>query len=55
MAENDDRGADVGAALFDYVVPEDFIKFPVADPDARFPHGRRTARRADRLVRIVII
>jgi hypothetical protein len=29
-------GADVGNALFDYVVPEDFIKFPVLDPSAHF-------------------
>ncbi len=33
----DDRGADVGSALFDYVVPAGFTKFPVADPSARFP------------------
>jgi hypothetical protein len=32
-----DRGADVGEALFDYVVPDDFIKFPVLDATARFP------------------
>lgn len=32
-----ERGADVTNALFDYVVPEDFIKYPVLDPDARFP------------------
>jgi hypothetical protein len=32
-----ERGADVGDALLDYVVPEDFVKFPVLDPEARFP------------------
>ncbi len=30
------REAGVGNALFDYVVPDDFIKFPVLDPSARF-------------------
>jgi hypothetical protein len=35
--EHDDRGTDVGTALFDYVVPDDAIIFPVADPEARFP------------------
>lgn len=37
MADNTGRGADVGDALFDYVVPDEFIKYPVLDPDARFP------------------
>jgi hypothetical protein len=45
MTEIDDRGADVGNALLDYVVPDDFIRFPVADPDARFPLD---AAKADR-------
>jgi hypothetical protein len=35
--DNTGRGADVGNALLDYVVPDDFIKYPVADPSARFP------------------
>jgi len=35
MDDNTDRGADVGNALLDYAVPEDFIKFPVLDPEAR--------------------
>lgn len=29
MAEVSDGGGDVGAALFDYEVPADAIKFPV--------------------------
>lgn len=32
-----ERGADVGNALLDYVVPDEFIKYPVLDPSARFP------------------
>ena len=36
MDDNTGRGADVGNALLDYEVPEDFIKYPVLDPAARF-------------------
>ena len=32
-----ERGPDVGNALLDYVVPADFIKYPVLDSSARFP------------------
>ena len=32
-----ERGADIGDPLTDYVVPDEFIKYPVADPTARFP------------------
>jgi hypothetical protein len=48
MDDNTGRGADVGDALLDYVVPDDFIKFPVLDPSARFPlDPARLDRRQD--------
>jgi hypothetical protein len=37
MSDTHQRGADLGDPLTDYVVPDEFIKFPVADPTARFP------------------
>jgi hypothetical protein len=41
-----ERGADVTGALFDYVVPEDFIKFPVVDTGQEFLlHPDRMDRR----------
>ena len=36
-SDTSQRGADIGDPLTDYVVPDEFIKYPVLDPEARFP------------------